>query len=98
MKWKFLGTRGNIKESSDTHKYHSANLLEDGNVKILIDFGEEHPSFPEGVDAVVVSHAHPDHFKGLFDVKDLPPVYAHKKVIADLKQAGLKSKKEEEGE
>jgi len=63
---KFYGTRGMVKEKSPEHLYHSSLLLDSGKTRVLIDWGEIHPeNIPERLDAVIITHAHPDHFFGL---------------------------------
>ncbi|MBN2073760.1 MAG: MBL fold metallo-hydrolase [Actinobacteria bacterium] len=63
---KFPGTRGAIEEISPAHRYHSSLLISCMSTKVLIDFGVEHG---EGLlkeagkcDAILITHAHPDHY------------------------------------
>lgn len=67
MKITFLGTRGYIDPKSRRHRMHTCALLTHRHKKVLIDCGETwlskirtlHP------DAIVITHAHPDHAFGL---------------------------------
>ncbi len=66
MQIRFLGTRGEIEESSKKHKYHSSLLLEYKGFKLLIDHGMiSLPLKKVRPDAILITHAHPDHFKWL---------------------------------
>ena len=77
MELEFFGTRGYVEESSGTHAGHSAFVVESGGFRLLCDFGENHAGRLAGIapDAIVVSHAHPDHSWGLREGTRVP-VYA----------------------
>ena len=64
VKFKFLGTRANIEESSKKHKYRSSFLIEYKKTKLLFDYGTLHKKNLEKIkpDAVLITHAHPDHY------------------------------------
>ena len=73
MKLTFLGTKGDINESSSDHKEHSSLFIEQGETKLLIDYGE---SFKDSgllqklkPTYVLLTHAHEDHAFGLDDEK-----------------------------
>jgi len=74
MKLWFLGSRGYVEESSATHRGHSAFIVEEDGFRLLCDFGENHAGTLRELrpDAVVVSHAHPDHAWGLREGTALP--------------------------
>jgi ribonuclease BN (tRNA processing enzyme) len=76
MEVTFLGTRGEIEETSPTHKLHSGILLEADQTRVLLDLGEA--SFLEtSPDAVIITHAHPDHFSKELKGKEISiPVYS----------------------
>jgi len=66
MKLFFTGTRGEIEEESPRHKYHSSLVIEEKGVRLLIDIGSRHPEALYGqintFDAILITHAHPDHY------------------------------------
>jgi len=67
MKIAFFGSRGYVAESSSTHRGHSAFVVEEDGFRLLCDFGENQAGRLGEIrpDAIVVSHAHPDHAWGL---------------------------------
>lgn len=77
MKLTFLGTRGYIDAATDRHRRHTATLVEYRGRRVMIDCGadwrdrfqEHHPQ------AIVLTHAHPDHAWGLKS-GTARPVYA----------------------
>lgn len=64
MKLEFLGTKGEIEESSRKHKYHSSLLIKEKNFKLLIDYGMCHKNNLKKIkpNAILITHAHLDHF------------------------------------
>jgi len=77
MKLTFLGTRGEIEARTRQHRMHSSLLVSYRGKKVMIDCGFDwlgkferlHP------DAIVLTHAHPDHAWGLRNGAPCP-VYA----------------------
>lgn len=67
MKLTFLGTRGAIRARSRRHRRHTATLVEYRGARVLIDAGEDWLGRLDEVrpDAIVLTHAHPDHAFGL---------------------------------
>lgn len=63
MKLEFLGTRGYIEPSNDRHRRHSCLLVSYYGRRVLIDAGEDWAGRLEALspDAIVITHAHPDH-------------------------------------
>jgi phosphoribosyl 1,2-cyclic phosphodiesterase len=77
MRLTFLGTRGEIAMRSRRHWRHTAALVESRGHRIVIDAGTDWLGRLERLspDAVVVTHAHPDHVAAL--TRGSPcPVYA----------------------
>ena len=77
MKLEFLGTRGNIEPRTQKHERHSSLKVSYYHNNVIIDCGED---WMESVmdwdaDAIVVTHAHPDHAFGLKNGAPCP-VYA----------------------
>ncbi len=85
MKLTFLGTRGNIEPRSERHDMHSALLVEYYGERVLVDCGEDWRGEIDtiGPDAIVLTHAHPDHAWGLKDGAPCP-VYATEKTWDDI--------------
>jgi len=77
MKLTFLGTRGEVKESSKLHKNHSALFLRTHGKTILLDFGASWQGKLKlfNPDFIWLSHAHPDHALGLRGEKTSIPVF-----------------------
>jgi phosphoribosyl 1,2-cyclic phosphodiesterase len=85
MKLTFLGTRGNTEPRSDCHRMHSSLLVSYTNADVMIDCGEDWRGECGRLapDAVVVTHAHPDHAWGLKDGAPCP-VYATEAAWEDM--------------
>jgi phosphoribosyl 1,2-cyclic phosphodiesterase len=77
MKITFLGTRGYIDVKSRRHKRHTSTLVEYKNFRLMIDCGIDWLNKVDAVnpDAILVTHAHPDHAWGLQNGAPCP-VYA----------------------
>jgi phosphoribosyl 1,2-cyclic phosphodiesterase len=77
MKLTFLGTRGYIRPRTERHRMHSSCRLSFGRASVILDLGEdwldEAPRMR--ADAILVTHAHPDHAWGLKNGAPCP-VYA----------------------
>ena len=77
MKLTFLGTRGNIEPKNQRHRRHSSTLVTYYHKSVMIDCGKDWLGHLEEVapDAIIVTHAHPDHAFGLEQGAPCP-VYA----------------------
>ena len=74
----FLGTKGEIEESTEEHKYHSSLLVTSGETRMLIDYGLLRKYTLEELEpeVILITHAHPDHYAWLYEeVKTEIPVY-----------------------
>ncbi len=67
VRLRFLGTRGEIEESSPGHQYHSSLLVTSDRTRILIDYGRLRRYSLEELNpqALLITHAHPDHYAWL---------------------------------
>jgi phosphoribosyl 1,2-cyclic phosphodiesterase len=77
LKLTFLGTRGYIDARTERHGMHASCLVSYKRTKVMLDRGEDWLGDDSwfGANAVLVSHAHPDHSWGL--KRGAPvPVYA----------------------
>lgn len=83
MKLTFLGTKGMIDINSPTHRWHSSLLVEKDNFRLLVDHGIESEKLAKiKPDAILITHAHPDHFIWLkSDEKYDGKIYATKETI-----------------
>jgi phosphoribosyl 1,2-cyclic phosphodiesterase len=90
MKLTFLGTRGEIEARTRRHRMHTSLLVSHRRSKVMIDCGLDwlgkfeqlHP------DAIVLTHAHPDHAWGLQNGAPCP-VHAPEKTWQTLKQCQI---------
>jgi ribonuclease BN (tRNA processing enzyme) len=74
----FLGTKGEIEEETPVHRFHSSMLIESRGTKLLIDYGLLHRYTLSEImpDAILITHAHPDHYSWLnHDIPFPVPVY-----------------------
>lgn len=77
MKLTFLGTRAFIDVATPAHRRHSAALVRHGRARVMVDAGLDWLGRLNRIapDAIVLTHAHPDHAFGL--ARGAPcPVYA----------------------
>jgi len=75
---KFLGTKGEIEEFTEQHRYNASLLLSAGDTRLLIDYGKlrKYTLVELQPDAVLITHAHPDPYVWLNeDIKTDIPVY-----------------------
>jgi len=79
MKITFIGTRGYIDNVSRRHKWHAATLIEYKGQRLMIDCGLDWSNkvFKINPDAIIITHAHPDHAWGLKNGSPCP-VYTTK--------------------
>jgi len=79
-----------------THVGHACLLVETSGARVLVDPGTFTHGFEEltGLDAVLVTHAHPDHYDAermpqLLEANDGARLIAEPEVSVELKRAGL---------
>jgi ribonuclease BN (tRNA processing enzyme) len=67
MKLTFIGTRGYIKPRSERHAMHSSMVAAYRGRQVMVDCGEDWLGRLEELrpEAIVITHAHPDHAFGL---------------------------------
>ncbi len=90
MKLTFLGTRGEIEARTRRHRMHTSLLVSYRGARVMIDCGLDwlgkferlHP------DAIVLTHAHPDHACGLRKGASCP-VFAPEKTWRTLKHCKI---------
>jgi phosphoribosyl 1,2-cyclic phosphodiesterase len=73
----FLGTRGDIDVRTRRHRRHTSTLVSHRRTRVMVDCGADWLRAVERVlpDAIVLTHAHPDHVDGLRQGSSCP-VYA----------------------
>lgn len=67
MRLTFLGTRGNVAVASPLHALHSSLLVSHRGRAVMVDCGEDWLERLDALspDAIILTHAHPDHAFGL---------------------------------
>jgi ribonuclease BN (tRNA processing enzyme) len=77
MKLTFLGTKGYIEPRNERHAMHSSLAVSYRGSKVMIDCGQDWLGKLDGLrpEAVLITHAHPDHAFGLEEGAPCP-VYA----------------------
>ena len=90
MKLHFLGTRANIESRTRLHNRHACLLVSYYHRKVMIDCGEDWLDRIESVnpDAIVLTHAHPDHAWGLKAGAPCP-VYATTETAKEIRSFPL---------
>lgn len=85
MKIVFAGTRGEIPHRTDRHRRHAALIVEYRRRRVMIDCGDDWRDDVARLkpNAIVVTHAHPDHAWGLKNGAPCP-VYATDSAWRDL--------------
>ncbi len=79
LKLTFLGTRANVEQRTRRHRRHSALLIKAGRKRVMVDCGLDWLGKVAALkpDAILVTHAHPDHAWGLKEGAPCP-VFATK--------------------
>lgn len=90
MKLTFVGTRGYIEPANRRHHFHTSLLVAYRGKRVMIDCGENlrrklHQIHP---DALVITHAHPDHLHGLKDTAPCP-VHVARDAADPLRERGI---------
>jgi phosphoribosyl 1,2-cyclic phosphodiesterase len=85
MKLRFLGTRGEIEKRTRRHHMHTSLMVSHRGADVMIDCGLDWVGKFERLhpDAIVLTHAHPDHAWGLKNGTPCP-VYAPQKTWETL--------------
>lgn len=86
IKLKFAGTKGEIEEKNDKHHFNTGLIIATDAITILFDLGTNLTDEYEKIspDAIVITHAHPDHIAG-FENKEIDvPVYMTKETEEKL--------------
>lgn len=94
MKLTFLGTRGYIEAKTARHRRHTALLVAYRGKAVMIDCGEDWLGSLDGISAqaLVLTHAHPDHAGGLRE--GVPwPLYATDDAWEDIKQYPIETRR-----
>jgi phosphoribosyl 1,2-cyclic phosphodiesterase len=94
MKLKFLGTRGEIENQTRRHRMHTSLMVSYRSANVMIDCGLDWLGKFERLrpNAVVLTHAHPDHAWGL--KRGAPcPVYAPQKTWDELQHYPIKDRR-----
>ena len=94
MKITFLGTRGYIDAKTRRHKRHTVTLISYKRTRVMIDCGIDWRGKADNInpDAIVLTHAHPDHAWGLKDGAPCP-VYATKSSWEIIQKFPIKQKR-----
>jgi len=71
MKLEFLGTRGNIETRTKRHRMHSSLMVSYYGKHVMVDCGEDWLGNLSDLqlNAMVITHAHPDHISGATGIK-----------------------------
>jgi phosphoribosyl 1,2-cyclic phosphodiesterase len=94
MNLTFIGTRGEIDARTRRHRMHTSLLVSFRSANVMIDCGLDWLGKLERVDpnAIVLTHAHPDHAWGL--KRGAPcPVYAAEKTWQELLHYPIKERR-----
>jgi phosphoribosyl 1,2-cyclic phosphodiesterase len=91
MKLLFLGTRGEIEARTRRHRMHTSLLVSYRSANVMIDCGLDWLGKLKRVSrrAIVLTHAHPDHARGLKGGAPCP-VYAPEKTWQELRHCPIK--------
>src|SRR5437763_9664529 len=94
MKLTFLGTRGEIGARTRRHRMHSSLLVSLRGREVMIDCGLDWLGNFErlGPDAIVLTHAHPDHAWGLRNGAPCP-VHAPQSTWRTLKNCRIEDRR-----
>jgi len=85
MKLEFLGTRGNIETRTKRHRMHSSLMVSYYGKHVMVDCGEDWLGNLSDLqlNAMVITHAHPDHAWGLKEGAPCP-IFAPQEVCEEI--------------
>ena len=94
VKLTFLGTRGEIEKRTRRHRMHTSLMVSYRSADVMIDCGLDWLGKFERVrpDAIVLTHAHPDHAGGLKNGAPCP-VHAPQKTWQTLKRCDVEERR-----
>jgi len=89
----FIGTKGEVEESNKYHKITASLFIVNASTRLLVDVGH-------GIDEaklkalkpshILITHAHPDHTDGLFNLRSKIPIYLTQKTAELLSKRNIK--------
>jgi len=95
MKLTFLGTRGYIKCRNKNHEMHSSLMISNAGKRVLVDCGADWQDKISQLkpDAIVITHAHPDHAGGLKNGSPCP-VHATQEAWQTMKRYQIEDRRQ----
>ncbi len=94
VKLTFLGARGELEAKTQRHHMHSSLMVSYYDKRVMVDCGADWLGRIDGLEpeAIVVTHAHPDHAWGLKEGAPCP-VYAPKEAWRFMEDHGVRDRR-----